>query len=364
MIPFMDLNAQYQSIKDEIDDAIFQVIRNYKFINGPDVKTFEQNFAEIQEIKYCVGTSSGTSALHLAYDLIGLSEGDEVIVPAMTFIATIEPLKSLGAKPVFVDINDQSFNIDEDKIEEKISSRTKAIVVVHLHGNPCEMDKIMVIADKYNLKVIEDCAQSHLSEYKNRKTGNFGDIATFSFYPGKNLGAYGDAGALLTNDSKYYEKAKLLVNHGREEKYVHSVEGYNYRLDTLQAAVLNVKLKYLEKWTDQRIDNAKYYRQKLEQYPVILPEMREDKKHVFHIFAIAAKTRDRIAAALKEHQIATGIHYPLPLHLQPAYKHLGYVEGDLPVAEKLAGEFLSLPMFSELSKDDINKICSVIEQVI
>jgi dTDP-4-amino-4,6-dideoxygalactose transaminase len=364
MIPFMDLNAQYQSIRNEIDEAIFRVIHNYKFINGPDIKIFEEKFAEIQNIKYCVGTSSGTSALHLAFDLIGLQAGDEVIVPSMTFIATIEPLKLSGATPVFVDINDLSFNIDENKIEERITSRTKAIVVVHLHGNPCEMDKIMAIAADHDLSIIEDCAQSHLSEYKNRKVGNFSDIATFSFYPGKNLGAYGDAGALMTNNAIYYEKAKLLVNHGREEKYIHSVEGYNYRLDTLQAAILNVKINYLDRWTNQRIMNAEYYSEKLKHLPLILPEMRSDKKHVFHIFAIALKKRDKLASLLNNKRIATGIHYPVPLHLQPAYQHLGYKKGDLPAAEKLAGEFLSLPMFAELSRQNIDEICEVIEQAL
>jgi dTDP-4-amino-4,6-dideoxygalactose transaminase len=357
----MDLDAQYRSIQSEIDEAISKVIHSYKFINGPDVKNFEDNFANLMQIKYCLGTSSGTSALHLAYEILGLKSGDEVIVPTMTFIATTEPLRSVGAIPVFVDIDPLTYNIDPTKIEEKITSRTKAIVVVHLHGNPCEMDEILAISKKYGLKIIEDCAQSHLSEYKSQKVGNFGDIATFSFYPGKNLGAYGDAGALLTNNESHFNQAKLLINHGREEKYVHTIQGYNYRLDTIQAAILNVKLKYLRQWTEHRIIHANNYINKLKNLSLLLPELSDYKKHVFHIFAIATIKRDDLMQVLKQNQIATGIHYPIPLHLQPAYKHLGYQPGDLPVAERLSNEFLSLPMYAELSEKNIEKICNLIQ---
>jgi dTDP-4-amino-4,6-dideoxygalactose transaminase len=360
----MDLNAQYQAIKNELDEAIIKVIRSYNFINGPEVEDFERRFAEIQDVDYCVGTSSGTTALHLAYELIGLQPGDEVIVTTMTFIATTEPLRQLGAKPVFVDINPLSYNMDENKIEELITSKTRAIVVVHLHGNPCEMDVIKKIAGKYNLKLVEDCAQAHLSEYKSKKVGNFGDIATFSFYPGKNLGAYGDAGAIVTNNEEYSRQARQLVNHGRKEKYLHEIEGYNYRLDTLQAAILNVKLKYLQDWTETRISHAKMYSQILNHADIRLPEFREDKKHVFHIFAVASKYRERIQNVLRNNKIASGIHYPIPLHLQPAYRHLNYGKGDLVIAEQLADEFLSLPLYPEMQTEDIEKISELIKKTI
>ena len=357
----MDLDAQYRSIQEEIDQTIFRVIHSYQFINGPEVKLFEQNFAKAQEVQYCLGLASGTAALHLAYEVLGLGVGDEVLVPSMTFIATAEPLRQIGAVPVFVDIDPQSFNLSINDLEKRITDKTKAIVAVHLHGNPCDMEAIMEIARKYKLKVIEDCAQSHLAEYKGKKVGNFGNIATFSFYPGKNLGAYGDAGALVTNNKDYFEKAALLYNHGRKEKYFHETEGYNYRLDTLQAAVLDVKLKHLAEWTDKRIEVALYYTERLKNLPLILPEISSDKKHVFHIFAIASNKREIIINKLRDNNIAYGIHYPLPLHLQKAYKGLGYKQGDLPVSERLSQQFISLPMYSELSFKAVDKVCDIIE---
>jgi len=359
----MDLETQYRKIQSEIDTAIFNVIHGYKFINGPEVAIFEQNFARAQNLKYMLGLASGTAALHLAYEILGLRPGDEVIVPTMTFIATAETLRQVGAKPVFADIDPVSYNIDCDSVARLITPKTKAIVVVHLHGNPCEMDLIVSIAQKYGLKIIEDCAQAHLAEYKGRKVGTFGDVATFSFYPGKNLGAFGDAGALGTNDAALYERAQLLANHGRREKYIHQTEGYNYRLDSLQAAVLDVKLRHLPQWTSQRIDIAKQYQHLLEKLPITLPEMSLDKKHVYHIYAVVTDRRQELIDALKVHKIAFGIHYPLALHLQPAYAYLKYKQGDLPVSERLSDQFLSLPMYAELAEDDIEKICQVISRV-
>jgi dTDP-4-amino-4,6-dideoxygalactose transaminase len=360
MIPFMDLDAQYKMIQEEMDDAIFRVIRSYKFINGPDVAQFERDFAVAHDVKHCIGCSSGTSALHLAYEAIGLEAGDEVIVPTMTFIATVEPLRQVGAVPVFVDSNKVSYNIDPDKIEVAITEKTKAIVVVHLHGNPCEMDKIMKIANQYNLKVVEDCAQAHLAEYNGQKIGTFGDVATFSFYPGKNLGAYGDAGAVITNSTEYCQKIRQLVNHGRKEKYFHDIEGYNYRMDTLQAAILNVKLKYLESWTKQRIELAKSYINELQDCEIVLPMAVENGRHVFHVFAMLVKNREEIINKLKSNHIAYGIHYPVPLHMQPAYKHLGYQEGEFPVAEELASKFLSLPLYAELPEFQVKRISEIV----
>lgn len=359
----MDLDAQYRTIQQEIDQAIFEVIHGYNFISGSQINIFEKNFAIAQDLKYVLGLASGTAALHLAFEILGLQPGDEVIVPTMTFIASSETLRQVGAKPVFADIEPVSFNINPDQIEHLITPKTRAIVVVHLHGNPCDMDKIVNIASTYNLKIIEDCAQAHLAEYKGQKVGSFGDIATFSFYPGKNLGAYGDAGALGTNNKAYYEKAKLFANHGRSEKYIHQVEGYNYRLDTLQAAILDVKLRYLDQWTERRIGIAKRYHDLLIDSPLVLPEINLDKKHVYHIYAIASDQRSRIIDALKEQHISYGIHYPLPLHLQPAYKHLDYKPGDLPVSEKLSDQFLSLPMYAELPDADIIRVCQTIKNL-
>ncbi|MFA5728846.1 MAG: DegT/DnrJ/EryC1/StrS family aminotransferase [Candidatus Neomarinimicrobiota bacterium] len=363
MIPFMDLETQYQAIQPEIDAAIFNVIHSYKFINGPEVAKFEENFAAAQDLKYMLGLASGTAALHLAYEVLGLKPGDEVIVPTMTFIATAEALKQVGAKPVFADIDPVSYNIDCNSLKKLLTKKTKAVVIVHLHGNPCEMEPVVNFCRVNDLKLIEDCAQAHLAEYKGRKVGTFGDVATFSFYPGKNLGAYGDAGALGTNNEALYEKAKLLANHGREEKYIHRTEGYNYRLDTLQAAILDVKLRYLPRWTDQRINIAKKYRSLLNHLPITLPEMNPDKKHVYHIYAVATERRDKLSATLKAHKIAFGIHYPLSLHLQPAYSYLKYKPGDLPISERLSNQFLSLPMYAELAEIEIEKICRAISSV-
>jgi len=362
MIPFMDLDAQYRNIQDEIDEAVFRVIRSYKFINGPDVQLFEENFAGIQEVKHCIGCSNGTSALHIAYEILGISAGDEVIVPTMTFIATTEPLHTLGAVPVFADIDPLTYNIDTTKIESLITARTRAIVAVHLHGNPADMLSIRKIADKYDLKVIEDCAQAHLAEIETIKVGNFSDIATFSFYPGKNLGAYGDAGAIVTNNDNFAAKARLLVDHGRTEKYVHQHLGYNYRLDTIQAAILNVKLKYLPAWTEKRIGLASFYSEKLAGYGLQLPASLPESKHVFHIYAIKTDKRDKIAKELKENHIAYGIHYPIPLHLQPAYSFLNYKAGSLPVAENMSQQFISLPLYAEMSDFQLFKVIDTVRK--
>ena len=359
----MDLDIQYRNIQEEMDEAIFKVIRSYKFIGGPEIAEFEKRFAEKHDIKYCCGTSSGTTALHLAYEALNIKENDEVIIPAMTFIATSEPLKLVRAKPVFVDIDPKTYNIDPNKIENAITEKTKAIVVVHLHGNPAAMDKIMKIAEKNDLYVIEDCAQAHLAEFRNQKVGTFGDIATFSFYPGKNLGAYGDAGAVTTNNKKFYEKVKLLLNHGRKEKYRHHVVGFNYRMDTLQAAVLNVKLKYLEKWTEQRRKNAGIYNNLLNDLDLQTPQSIEQCKHVYHLYSIVTSKRSSIIGKLKESHISYGIHYPIPLHLQPAYSRLGYKKGDFPIAEDLADKFLSLPMYAELEEKNIKLVVKTIKNV-
>jgi len=358
-IPLLDLNAQNDSIKNEINAAISNVINKADFINGVELANFEIAFSHLHDAKYCVGTSNGTTALHLAYEVIGLQKGDEVIVPTMTFIATAEPLRQVGATPIFCDIDEYSYNIDCKKIEALITSKTKAITVVHLHGNPAQMDEIMEIAKRYNLKVVEDCAQAHLAEFNGRKVGTFGDIAAFSFYPGKNLGAFGDAGAVITNNKEFYDKLKLLVNHGRTDKYLHLVEGYNYRMDTLQAAILNVKMKYLHDWTNLRISKATLYNSLLKNAEIHLPQIVQNKKHVFHIYSILTNKRELLAKKLTENNISFGIHYPIPLHLQPAYNHLKNKE--LKISESVASRLLSLPIFPELKDEDVYRISELVK---
>ena len=362
-IPFVDLKAQYLSIKDEIDSAIQNVIDNTAFIMGGDVKEFEKEFAEFCDAKYAISVSSGTSALHLALVACGVGRGDEVITVPNTFIATAESITHAGAKPVFVDIDENSYNINPDLIEKAVTDKIKAIIAVHLFGQPADMDVVNEVAQKHNLAVIEDAAQAHGAEYKDKVVGTLGKVACFSFYPAKNLGAYGDAGMVVTDDGEIAERVTLLRNHGRTEKYQHLIEGYNYRMDTIQAAVLRVKLRHLKKWTEKRRNNAKLYDQLLEDSSVITPKEMDYAKHVYHLYVIRTEKRDELQHALKEAGVATGLHYPIPLHLQPPYKYLGYKEGDFPVTEKLANEGLSLPMFAELTEAEIEKIAQVIKTV-
>ena len=362
-INFVDLKLQYKTIKKEIDTAIQDVIENTAFIMGDRLVKFEQNFAESHNAKYCLGTSSGTDSLHLALMAFDIEKGDEVIVPVNTFFATAEAVSLTGATPVFVDNDPISYNIDINKIEEKITPRTKAIIPVHLYGQASNMDPIIKLARENDLIVIEDCAQAHLETYKGKPVGTFGEIGCFSFYAGKNLGAYGEGGAVITNDKKLYEKMKLLRAHGSVLKYKHELIGHNYRLETLQAAILNVKLQYLERWNDQRRNNAKLYAKYLAGTPnLILPETMDYAKHVYHLFVVRVKNRERLQDHLQNNQIFTGLHYPIPNHMQIAYKFLGYKKGDFPVAEEYADEILSLPMFPELTENEIKYVCECIKQ--
>ena len=361
-IPFVDLKTQYLSIKTEIDEAIQRVIDNTAFIMGDEVKQFEANFARYCNVKYAIGTSSGTTALHLALIACGVGEGDEVITVPNTFIATAEVISQCGAKVVFVDIDEDSYNLDVTKLEDAITPQTEAIIPVHLFGQPANLNPIIELAKKYNLKVIEDAAQAHGAEYKGEKVGTFGDVACFSFYPAKNLGAFGDAGMITTNNDEIAEKVSILRNHGRFTKYEHSVEGYNYRLDALQAAILNVKLNHLDNWTKQRRYNASLYNEMLQDVEVITPKEMDYAKHVYHLYVIRTSQRDELQEYLSEHDVSTGIHYPIPLHLQPAYEYLGYEQGSFPVAEQMAKEILSLPMFPELTEQQISTICQIIKK--
>ncbi|HAJ34030.1 MAG TPA: erythromycin biosynthesis sensory transduction protein eryC1 [Candidatus Atribacteria bacterium] len=363
MIPFVDLKVQYDSIKDEIDDAIQNILNNTSFIMGEELKKFEEEFARFCDVKYAVGVANGSDALILALKACGISKGDEVITVPHTFIATTEAISNVGGKIVFVDIDPKTYTIDISKIEEKITEKTKAIIPVHLYGQPADVEPIMALAKKYNIKIIEDAAQAHGAEYKGEKVGSIGDVGCFSFYPGKNLGAYGDAGMVVTNSEEIAEKIKLQRNHGRiTKKYEHDIEGYSSRLDNLQAAILRVKLRHLNKWNDMRRKNAKKYNELLINIGGITTPYEADyAKHVYHLYVIRTEDRDKLREELKSNGIATGIHYPIPLHLQPAYNYLGYKRGDFPVTEKASQEILSLPMFAELKEKQIIKIVETIK---
>ena len=363
MIPFVDLKAQYNSIKDEIDKAIQNVLNTTSFIMGEELKKFEERFAQFCDVKYATGVANGSDALILALRACGIGKDDEVITVPHTFIATTEAISNVGGKIVFVDIDPKTYTIDISKIEEKITEKTKAIIPVHLYGQPADMDPIMMLAKKYNLRIIEDAAQAHGAEYKGEKVGSIGDVTCFSFYPGKNLGAYGDAGMITTNDGEIAEKVKLLRNHGRiTKKYEHEIEGYSSRLDNLQAAILRVKLRHLNKWNKSRRKNAKKYNELLSNISgIITPYEADYAKHVYHLYVIRVKDRDRSREELKSKGIATGIHYPSPLHLQPAYNYLGYKEGDFPITEKASQEILSLPMVAELTDEQIEEIVELIK---
>lgn len=365
MIPFVDLKAQYDSIKDEIDKAIQNVLNTTSFIMGEELIKFEEEFASFCNTKYAIGVANGSDALILALRACSIGKRDEVITVSHTFIATAEAITHVGGKIVFGDINPKTYTIDVSKIEEKITEKTKAIIPVHLYGQPTDMDPIIRLAEKYNLRIIEDAAQAHGAEYKGKKVGSIGDVGCFSFYPGKNLGAYGDAGMIVTNNKGIAEKIKLFRNHGRiTKKYEHEIEGYSSRLDNLQAAILRVKLKYLNKWNDMRRSNAKKYSELLSNIDeVITPYEANYAKHVYHLYVIRTENRDKLRDVLKSEGVATGIHYPIPLHLQPAYNYLGYKRGNFPITEECGQKILSLPMFAELSNEDINKICCLISAI-
>ena len=372
-VPFLDLKAQYKSIKEEVNAEIQKVLDNTAYILGESVSNFEKNFAEHHNVKYCLGTSSGTDGNHIALWAIGIGPGDEIIIPANTFIATAWGATLCGATPVFVDCHPESYNIDPAKIEEKITKNTKAIVAVHLYGQPADMDEIKKIADKYNLPVIEDAAQAHLSEYKGKKVGGLGLASSFSFYPGKNLGAYGEGGAVATNNDELFKKFKLLREHGQSQKYYHDSFGHNYRMEGIQGAVLNVKLKYLDKWTNERRRAAAKYKELLGGIDsIITPKEMDYAKHVYHLFVLQinkdnsieknSELRDKLKDHLTENKIAVGLHYPIPLHLQKCFGNSGYKNGDFPVTEKLAATGLSLPMYPELSNEQIEFVSQKIKE--
>ncbi len=355
-IEFVDLKKQYLSIKQEIDTAIQEVILNSAYVGGKEVNKFEENFAAYIGTKHCISCANGTDSIEIIFAALGIGKGDEVIVPAHSWISTSEAVSAIGATPIFIDTLPLKYTIDPSKIEASITSKTKAIMPVHLYGLPAEMDEIMAIAQKHKLIVIEDCAQAHGAEYKGKKVGTFGHAASFSFYPGKNLGAYGDAGGMVTNDNALAERTRMIANHGQKGKHNHIIEGRNSRLDGLQAAVLNVKLKYLNKWTNERIANAHYYMKCLKDSGIVLPELPLYSKHVFHLFVVQSYDRDFFMKQLNEKGIATAVHYPSILPLLPAYSKYKYTAEQFPISSKYQSKIVSLPMYAELTKEEIEYV--------
>ncbi|MHC4661690.1 MAG: DegT/DnrJ/EryC1/StrS family aminotransferase [Planctomycetota bacterium] len=353
-VNFVDLKAQYETIKEEIDAAVRGIIDNTAFILGKPVGNFEEAFAKFCGAKHAVGVGNGLEALRLICQVLDIGPGDEVITQANTFIATALGISAAGAMPVLVDCDPDTYNIDPEKIRGAITEKTKAIMPVHLYGQPVEMDEINKIANEHDLLVIEDACQAHGAEYKGKRCGSLGAAAAFSFYPGKNLGGYGDGGAVTTNDEKLAEKIRKLRDYGQDKKYVHTIKGVNSRLDALQAAILGVKLKHLDKWNDMRRANADKYRKMLEDIPGIkTPIEMEGVRHVYHLFVIEMERRDECLEFLKERNIFCGLHYPVPIHMQEAYSEMPHSEGDFPVTELSANRILSLPMYAELSGEQI-----------
>ena len=358
-VNFVDLKAQYKTIKPEVDQAIAGVVESCAFVNS---RSFEADFSAYIGTDHCIGCGNGTDALFMAMQALGLGRGDEVITAANTFIATAEGISWTGATPVFVDCDPVTYNIDPAKIEAAITDRTKAIVPVHLYGQPVDMDPILDIAARHNLTVIEDAAQAHGATYKGKKIGTFGKVACFSFYPGKNLGAYGDAGAICTDDEELATRLRKLSDHGSNVKYQHDFEGVNSRLDGIQGAVLSVKLRHLDQWTDRRIEVARRYSEGLKDV-CVTPSIVGDVRHVFHLFVIQVNNRDELMNHLQEQDIASGIHYPVPLPATPAYAHLGYQAEQFPVAYGIAGKIVSLPMHGDLTDDDVDLVIKEVKKV-
>lgn len=360
-VPFMDLSRIHNELREDLNKAMANVIERNAYILGEEVEEFENNFAEFHNKNYGIGVDSGTSALELSLKALNIGRDDEVILPANTFIATASAVVFSNAKPVLVDCDD-NYNINPEKIEEAITEKTKAIIPVHLYGQACDMDSIIEIARKYNLKIIEDACQAHGALYKEKRVP-IGDIGCFSFYPAKNLGGMGDAGMILTDNKELADSLKMLRNYGQSKKYCHDFFGYNRRLDAIQAAVLNVKLKYLENWNKQRRETALLYKELLKDLPkIILPYEKSDRKHVYHLYVIRAENRDKLQEYLKNNNIDTGLHYPIPIHLQKSYQYLGYREGDFPLTEKFSKEILSLPIFPGMTEEEVRYVCSMIRE--
>ena len=364
-VPMVDLKIQYEAIKDEVNTAVLNVLQSAHFILGPQGKALEEEVAKYHGVKHAVACASGTDALHLALIAAGIQRGDEVITTPFTFIATAEAASYIGAKPVFVDIHPDTFNIDLSKIEAAITNKTKAILPVHLYGQPVEMDGLMRIAKKHGLKVIEDCAQSFGAEYRGKKTGAFGEFGCFSFFPSKNLGGYGDGGMVITDDTKLAERLLSLRNHGSHVRYYHDEIGYNSRLDELQAAILRIKFKHIDEYNTKRNNNAMLYNKHLAGSGIQTPFEQDGTKHVFHQYTIRVKNRDAVKKKLDDGKITSSmIYYPVPLHLQAAYKDLGLGIGSMPITEQVALDVLSLPMYPELTEAQIKTVAEAVKKAL
>jgi dTDP-4-amino-4,6-dideoxygalactose transaminase len=356
MIPYLDLKTQYHAIKDEIDAAVLGVLESTQFILGEEVAAFEREFATYCQALESIGVNSGTSALHLALLAAGVGPGDEVITTPFTFVATVAAIRYAGATPVFVDIEPDYFTIDTTKIEAAISPRTRAIIPVHLYGQPADMNPILEIARRRGISVIEDAAQAHGSEYFGRRCGSLAETAAFSFYPGKNLGAYGEGGAITTTRRDAAGTCRVLRDWGQEKRYEHRLKGFNYRMDGIQGAVLRVKLRHLEAWTEKRRQVARWYADALDPESVRLPKERPGCRHVYHVYVVRTADREGLRDALARVGIQTGIHYPIPVHLQPAHADLGHRPGDFPIAETVAREVMSLPIFPEMTREQVQTV--------
>ncbi|MEW6171015.1 MAG: DegT/DnrJ/EryC1/StrS family aminotransferase [Candidatus Omnitrophota bacterium] len=363
-ISFLDLRQEYIKIKKEVNKSILDLMQRGDFILGKDEKIFEEEFAQYCNTKYALGVNSGTDALFLSLLACNIGRGDEIIVPCFTYIASAFAISYTGAKPVFVDIDEQTYNIDTKKIERLITKNTKAIIPVHLFGQSAKMREIISLAKKYNLKIIEDAAQAHGAEYYGKKVGSLADTGCFSFYPTKNLGGCGDGGMVTTNNKNIYKKILRLRDYGRRDRYHHVVKGYNSRLDTIQAVILRIKLKNLDKWNQLRRKNAEIYNNFLRDLDVVLPKEENNVKHVYHAYSIRLKNRDKIVQKLCSRGISTSIYYPIPLHLQPAYKELNYKKGSFPIAEKVSRDMLNLPIYPYLEKAKIEFIAKVLKEIL
>ena len=359
-VPFVDLKAQYESIKEEIDDAIKSAIDKTFFVGGDIIDEFVTAFANYIGVKHCIGVANGTDALEISLKALGVGPGDEVIVPALTWVSTALAVNNVGAEPVFIDVLEQERTINPGLIESKITSRTKAIIPVHLYGLPAYMSEICAVAKKNHIKVIEDCAQAHGADIAGKKVGSFGDLATFSFYPSKNLGAYGDAGAIVSDSGELSSRCRALSNLGQEKKHDHKLIGRNSRLDSLQAAILKVKLKHLDEWIEKRMEVAAWYEESLTN--ASKPIVPAGFKHVFHLYVIQNSNRDDLFTRLSSHNIGSEIHYPKPLPFVGSYEYKKHLIGDFPIAERLCSEILSLPMYAELERKNIHKIADVVNE--
>ncbi len=364
-VPFVDLSLQYQEIQKEVFEGIQDVCQRGAFILGQEEKDFEAEFAKYCHSQYGVGLNSGTDALYLALSALDIGPGDEVVLPTHTFIATALCVSYTGATPVFADSEDGTFNIDPRSFEKAITKKTKAVLPVHIYGQPADMAEIVSIAHKHGITVIEDAAQAHGAVYKNERVGALGDIACFSFYPTKNLGAFGDGGMVITKKQDIYEKVMMLRDYGRKGRYEHIVKGYNTRLDTVQAVALSAKLKRLDQWNRMRQQVAAWYQDELAGVSgVRLPKVGEDRSHVYHLYVVRVAERDRVLERLNEEGVGSLIHYPIPVHLQPAYQDAGYKKGDFPVAERIASEIISLPMFPHMSREQVAYVAGTLKKIL